>query len=228
MATVKFSPIVSEIHGSIGNLTFQSCRSGNIVRIKPLPYNPNTSYQQARRVFMNYINSEWSSLTDNEKNIWQLLADFYTAKSGINQKVRMSARQFWLHYHLLSFPQHSVPLDDPAFVRYLQQGVATSLGYSGVNLMLSFSDDLNWADLCCNVSLSYPFYTSQFVPSLIFKSIILPEIEQAHFDITSLYLAAFGVLPLVSQLVYIKYVVYSAESPQAVLYPVDKLTVYSP
>lgn len=45
-------------------------RSGNYMRTKVTPVNPQTSYQQAQRAALGTLSSSWSGLTDAQRSAW--------------------------------------------------------------------------------------------------------------------------------------------------------------
>jgi len=72
---VKFGAIVTDGRGKIGGHVLAKNRSGNYMRTKVTPVNPQTTYQQAQRAALGTLSSGWSGLTDTERSSWNSYAE---------------------------------------------------------------------------------------------------------------------------------------------------------
>lgn len=66
----KFGAIVVDGRGKLGGHVFAKNRSGNYMRTKVTPVNPQTSYQQNQRAALGTLSSGWSGLTDTQRAAW--------------------------------------------------------------------------------------------------------------------------------------------------------------
>ena len=74
MARVTYGPLVTELAGSIGGVTFQKNSSGNVARLRSKkPLNPSQS-QSDQQVTLSMLVSLWPSLSQANKDTWDALA----------------------------------------------------------------------------------------------------------------------------------------------------------
>lgn len=66
----KFGAIVTDGRGKIGGHVFAKNRSGNYMRTKVTPVNPQSTYQQAQRASLGTLSSGWSGLTAAQRAAW--------------------------------------------------------------------------------------------------------------------------------------------------------------
>lgn len=66
----KFGAIVVDGRGKLGGHVFAKNRSGNYMRTKVTPVNPQTTYQQAQRSAFGSLSSGWSGLTPAQRADW--------------------------------------------------------------------------------------------------------------------------------------------------------------
>lgn len=67
---IKFGAIVTDGRGKLGGHVLAKNRSGNYMRTKVTPVNPQTTYQQAQRSALGTLSSGWSGLTESQRNQW--------------------------------------------------------------------------------------------------------------------------------------------------------------
>lgn len=72
MAKFKFGSFWSDGRGRLGNLVFSKNLSGSYSRAYIIPPNPNTTYQQDVRTLFKNITQKWSTLTNTQRNSWNL------------------------------------------------------------------------------------------------------------------------------------------------------------
>lgn len=67
---VKFGAIITDGRGKLGGHVLSKNRSGNYMRTKVTPVNPQTTFQQAQRSSLATLSSGWSGLTDAQRVAW--------------------------------------------------------------------------------------------------------------------------------------------------------------
>jgi len=72
---IKFGAIVTDGRGKIGGHVLAKNRSGNYMRTKVTPVNPQTEYQQAQRAALGTLSSGWSGLTEAQRDAWNNAVD---------------------------------------------------------------------------------------------------------------------------------------------------------
>jgi len=70
MATLIFSPLLSDARGKVGDIVFAGWKGRPYVRRRVIPANPNTALQQGIRAAMALCVQSWQSFSVNEKNSW--------------------------------------------------------------------------------------------------------------------------------------------------------------
>lgn len=67
---IKFGAIVTDGRGKLGGHVLAKNRSGNYMRTKVTPVNPQTTFQQAQRSALGSLSSGWSGLTETQRQAW--------------------------------------------------------------------------------------------------------------------------------------------------------------
>lgn len=70
MALIKWGMMVVDGRGKLGGHVLTKSRNGASVRTKVTPTNPQTSYQQANRATFGQLSSNWTSLTEAQRQAW--------------------------------------------------------------------------------------------------------------------------------------------------------------
>lgn len=70
MALIKWGMMVVDGRGKLGGHVLTKSRNGASVRTKVTPTNPQTSYQQANRAIFGQLSSNWTSLTEAQRQAW--------------------------------------------------------------------------------------------------------------------------------------------------------------
>ena len=71
MGVVRFSVLVDEVIGKVGNVVFQN---GNTVRKLVTPRNPNTAAQIAQKALVTSISQAWRGLSESQRTSWNSAA----------------------------------------------------------------------------------------------------------------------------------------------------------
>ena len=70
MAKIKFGAIVVDGRGKLGGHVLAKNRSGNYMRTKVTPVNPQSTFQQAQRAMLGTLSSGWSGLTQAQRDAY--------------------------------------------------------------------------------------------------------------------------------------------------------------
>jgi len=96
MARIIYSPVVTEIKGSIGGMTFQKNASGAIARLKPKKAKTNTQKQKDQQPRTKLLQQYWQNLTLAQKIEWNTFAGNHN-KIGLNgQEKKLTGYQWFL------------------------------------------------------------------------------------------------------------------------------------
>lgn len=149
MSLVKYGGGIVQMSGSLAGNTFARNKSGNYVRARTVPVNPQSSRQTTVRNNLSFLTEEWNdTLTAAQRTAWAAYAaavDWVNRLgetvnlSGFNMFVRsgMVALQAGESYVAAGPTELSLPETDSLF------SVAISAA-SGITV--TFDDTLSWAD----------------------------------------------------------------------------------
>lgn len=70
MALIKWGMMVVDGRGKLGGHVLTKSRNGASVRTKVTPTNPQTSYQQQNRAIFGQLSSNWTGLTEAQRQAW--------------------------------------------------------------------------------------------------------------------------------------------------------------
>jgi len=91
MALVKYGGGIIQMSGSIAGNTFARNRSGNYVRARTKPVNPNTDRQQAVRGYIGTIAHRWSNvLTALQRQAWNEYAGEVEVTNKLGETIKLS------------------------------------------------------------------------------------------------------------------------------------------
>lgn len=135
MARVQYGSIITDIKGSIGGITYQKNRSGQIARLRSGTFKSSTPKQTISQSNHITILSAWSQLTLAEKDLWNLFAIANTkinrfgevkTLTGLNwfESINQNRMLFGLSF-LLTPPVYSLPTAPPAYSLVLSPTVIT-------------------------------------------------------------------------------------------------------
>lgn len=91
MAIITPSSIVSEVRGSIGDVTYSRVRTGPVVKSKLTQTNPDSPGQQARRAAVTAGTAAYQSLSDQDFASWNNYVLNHPRKSRLGKLLRRSA-----------------------------------------------------------------------------------------------------------------------------------------
>lgn len=148
MALVKYGAGIVQMSGSLAGNTFARNRSGNYVRARTKPVNPNTARQIAVRAAMAALTARWSQvLTANQRTAWNLYAASVTMTNRLGESINLSGFNHYIRSN--SFRQifnktiidagpviFELPAQDPTFDISCAEG--------GQTITVSFDDTMDW------------------------------------------------------------------------------------
>lgn len=121
MAKVEYGALVTALKGSIGGWTFQSNRSGNIVRLRSGPFRAVTNKQTLAHQSLIQFLQLWQQLSSVNKTQWNIYATTWTKTdrfgtvntlSGLNWFQSINYYRDLLSLSILNTPPvHTLPID---------------------------------------------------------------------------------------------------------------------
>lgn len=149
MALVKYGGGIVQASGSLAGNTFSRNKSGNYMRARTTPINPNTGLQTAARARLSYLAEYWANdLTEPQRQAWHNYADSVTMANRLGESIHISGSNMYIRSNTAilqaGFPQVddgptelTLPESDPTFAVELSAA-------SGITI--TFDDTFAWID----------------------------------------------------------------------------------
>lgn len=113
MARVTYGPLVTELAGSIGGVTFLRNASGPIAKLRTNPtVNPSPD-QSTYQTKMAYLVSFWPTLSQENKDLWDTFALAHLHTTPWGDEKRLSGYQWFLSVNNIRYPTIPLPLSAP-------------------------------------------------------------------------------------------------------------------
>jgi len=143
MARIIYGPIITDIKGSIGGMTFQKNGSGTIARLKPRKTKTNTQKQRDQQPRLKEVQAAWNTLTLVNKILWN---DF----AAINKKIGLDGQEKTLtgYQWFLTINENRLLFDDsilsvPPAYEIVNPINNINLSFEGGYLNINFNTTLN-------------------------------------------------------------------------------------
>jgi len=102
MALVRFGAGIVAMSGSIAGDVHARNRSGNYIRARTKPINPNTARQVAVRSAVTLLAARWAeTLTDVQRTAWGLYADSVAMKNKLGETIFLSGFNHYLRSNVI-------------------------------------------------------------------------------------------------------------------------------
>jgi len=204
MALVKPSGAISDIRGTIGGTVFSNSSAGLVMKTKTSPVNRNTVKQSVQRAIIGDLQSQWLSLTDDQRCCWGLYTKLFPKKQNNINGLLINAQQTFIKFNA-PFRLYGIPIiTDPV----LTPSELTSLTYIVVVIAGTMSILSQRAMVATDefivLSMTYPKPPTVNNPGTTYKSIIFTTINGFAFDITTEYTDIFGRVPVSGENVFFK------------------------
>ncbi|MBA7671734.1 hypothetical protein ES703_79897 [subsurface metagenome] len=149
MALVKYGGGVIQMAGSIAGNTFARNRSGNYVRARTKPINPNTDLQVAIRAAMAFLTERWSQTLDSTKRTaWNLYASSVAMKNALGEVIYLSGFNHYIRSNMIRKQSALAIIDDgPTIFELPEKDPILSIAASeaGPTITVTFDATLPWA-----------------------------------------------------------------------------------
>lgn len=201
-----FGEIIVAGSGKLGGHVHSRNRGGAYVRTKVTPLNPDTSFQQAARAVLADFSSEWRTLTQAQRDAWDLAVEDYKVTDVFGAIRRPSGKNLFVRINANLDSVGVASITDPVAVAQVPEPVLTGVtidegtavfdiaftnGFAAVTFQV-------WATASKSpgVSFAKPFFR-------LFDTILGGSVSPADADTT--YRARFGA-PVVGQKIFVRIV----------------------
>ena len=202
MARVKFSPIVTNISGSVGGVTFQRNKFGHTMRQKPLPPKSATSAQLYIRTLIASLQASWAGLTDVARLQWVRYPDFSGQTIKHDKNVHLSGQGLYIKYQLLLLLMGKPLLTTLNYAPIAAIPVFSAIQANVASILLRYASAWSDADVFFIFKISSPRSPTKRFSSRGLRWMYIEDINSAMFQIFAYYVAAFGASPSVGATVH--------------------------
>jgi len=205
MARVKFSPLISEIRGKLGNAVFQGNKSGIILREHVKPRNNNTELQQKVRSTLATIKSAWQNLTTDELNSWKSLAQLYQKGSKNNVTKKLSPYELFIAKNMVNSNETtSILLTTSLQLNTVDQFFVDLTLVPNVSFKAEIEAVGDVANTLIHFYISKPYKRSASIPKSSVRWILISNNPTGIKPLDQKYINLYGRFPNVGEKVLVK------------------------
>ena len=213
MARIKYSGLITNISGSIGGTTFQTGRSGTIIRNKPIPVQPRSSYQLSIRSIMLRVQQTWQHLSVTTRDQWNKYIAYSMQTTRLNKSITLSGHALFLKYQTIRLLAGYSMLTDLAYSPLPLHPEPIEIIIDNGHIYFNFDDDVTHTALFFLLKLSRPLSATNYFK---FNSLRYMQVTPATSDtfiVDTSYLAHYGVFPTDIYKVHYSLTWFSVVSP---------------
>jgi len=215
MARVKFSSIVTDVSGSVGQACFQKYSGGTSLRNKPFPRSSYASAQYLTKSYISLVQNTWASLTSEQQSSWDSFISFVPHYQHKNHKVQLTGFTLFLKYNLIRLHTNLDILTSFNFTPFsIDYPLFNVVNVADVFLLL-LSQAIDPAVGALNIKMS-PVKKN---PTPAFKSrlrVINPDsidVTGYLYTFTDAYSSRFGYIPQIGDKFLMSFTLFSVTNP---------------
>jgi hypothetical protein len=213
MARIKYSPIVTEISGSVKNATFQRNASGHTLRQKPYRKKINSLSQSVITAKMQQLNLSWNALNTQQKAIWSQFLSYIPAYQKNWPMIKLSSRMLFIKYNMYRLQAGFDIMTAPGFDQLQVEPLNIQFHSDGNDLELELDDDLDPSTHWLLVKISGQVSVGNRSQKNLVRNIILDQAVQSTFTLTDNYIKLFGYIPQTGSYLLAETVLFSLLAP---------------
>lgn len=150
MSLVRYGGGVVQMSGSIAGNTFARNRSGNYVRARTTPVNPQSALQTAVRASIAFLTAAWSqTLTALQRAAWNNYADNVAMKNRLGETIYLSGFNHFIRSNvLIKVYGGTVVAAGPTALELPEQDPTFAIAASEATqvITVTYDDTLEWCD----------------------------------------------------------------------------------
>ncbi len=217
MALFVHGPLTSSISGSVGGNTFSRNGAGSTIRSRTKPVDPRSTKQHAQRASFSYVSRLWRTLDPVTQQLWRDAAPSWLRVNKVGQSFALAGFGLFsmLNQNLFQILENSITsppsIDSPASYTFTSlvadnsaQTLIASINFSGSgDYFIQF-----YGTTMLSPGIAY--LTSQY------KYLGFMGWDAGNvYDISSLYIATYGVIGNVGQAIWVTARVINKSTGQA-------------
>lgn len=145
---VQWGGGILDARGSIGGQTASRNRSGNYLRARITPVNPNSVRQQVIRAAIQDLSQRWSSaLTQAQRDQWAVYAAAIVRQNGLGAQIKLTGFNHYIRSNSIRLQQADNTIGDGPGILTLPPGdpvFACTVDEAGQQISVVFDDTKDW------------------------------------------------------------------------------------
>lgn len=139
MALIKWGMMVVDGRGKLGGHVLTKSRNGATVRTKVTPVNPQTSYQQANRAIFGQLSSNWTGLTEAQRQAWNEAVQEWQKTNIFGDLKSPAGRDLYISLNRNIIQAGGTEIDVPPTKEGLQPNAITLVDFDDINDEITIS-----------------------------------------------------------------------------------------
>lgn len=119
------SPIIGELSGSYGGLTYSHGKGGPYVRLRSIPTNPNSVKQTAARAALSGLSARYGELSADQRTEWSQWAELHPVVNRLGNAIILTGQQAYIGCNARLI-QAGAPANDDCPVNTVPSDLATA------------------------------------------------------------------------------------------------------
>jgi len=227
MARVKLSPLLSDISGSVGNVTFQHSQGGLMMRNKPHSVPRGSGTQCFLQRCMATTVMAWHNLTDAQRSDWDNWVKF-APKRTLQQKTRsISSYQLFVKWNVLRLYSGFSLSSSVSWNYDLDYSITPEIQEASGNIYFDANESIIPTERWIILKLSAPVTKSITNPRNSLRIIQIPQGTYTITYISTYYYNALKTLCVAGDKIFMSIIIIAMPSPLIYVYPAVKITVAS-
>lgn len=166
MAIISTSPLVGQIRGSVGGVTFSNSVGGNVAKKKPNPRRRLRPPLFRNRSVIGFLSREWGELTDAQRVSWRTWAQNHPGVNAVGDSFIMSGINAYTKLNSVALrlggigSDQVLPPEDPAAATLATLAVTTgAIGAGDIDLVWTVNGT-GAADDYVEIGIAGPFQSA--------------------------------------------------------------------
>lgn len=194
MALIKWGMMVVDGRGKLGGHVLTKSRNGASVRTKVTPTNPQTSYQQTNRAIFGQLSSNWTGLTEAQRQAWNGAVKEFEKTNIFGDLKTPAGRDLYISLNRNILQAGGTIINTPPTKQGIKPNAITSIDFDAVedliNIELQAALDANEMAL---VYLTAPMSPGRYNFSGAYRFFTADDSQIAKVEFAD-YEARFGTL----------------------------------
>lgn len=194
MAKVKYGEMIADLRGKINGTVHSKNRSGQYMRNKTSPVNPQSVSQSGVRNSFATYSQGWRALTAAQRNSWAGVVDLFTKSNVFGDNVRLTGANIYMMLNRVIATIAGTPITTPPILS-APTGILTSsiaADVSDATILQTYTPAIPatgtvqvWATAPQSAGVSFVKNKFRYIGKMV-------TANASPYDITSMYEAKFG------------------------------------